>query len=120
MNKPIPIDLQRYAGMLADAREFLRVWAIKDGPTTCFINPVPIGADPMALGIALVDVVRHGARAYAQATGIGEAEAEARIWEGLDAERSNPTDPGRQVDPDAYDDGAEDGIMSYLPNKDVH
>ena len=114
--KPIPIDLQRYAGMLGGAREFLRVWAIKDGPTTCFINPVPIGADPMALGIALVDVVRHGARAYAQATGITEAEAEARSWEGLDADRGNPTDPGHELDPD----DAEDGIISYLPNKDIH
>ncbi len=116
MKKPIPIDLQPYAGMLGDAREFLRVWAMDEGPTTCFINPVPIGPDPFALGIALVDVVRHGARAYAQATGISEAEAEARIWEGLDAERANPTDPGKQLDAD----DAEDGIISYLPNKDIH
>ena len=115
MKKPIPIDLRPYSGMLGDAREFLRVWATKDGPVTCFINPVPIGADPMALGIALVDVVRHGARAYAQATGISEADAEARIWEGLDAERANPTDPGKQIQADEPDDD----FITYT-SKEVH
>ncbi len=119
MKKPAPIDLRPYAGMLGDAREFLRVWATASGPTTCFINPVPIGADPMALGLALVDVVRHGARAYAQATGIPEAEAEARIWKGLDAERADPTDPGMQIAPD--DDGGDPGddFISYVPKKDI-
>ena len=114
MKKPIPIDLQDYAAMLGDAREFLRVWAVKDGPTLCFINPKPIGADPMALGIALVDVVRNGARAYARATGISDAEAETRIWEGLDAERANPTDPGPVTEADDGDD-----FITYMP-KDVH
>ena len=93
-DKPVPIDLVPYAEMLGGSREFLRVWATQDGPVTVFVNPRPIGADPAALGVALVDVVRHGAMTYAQATGITEKEALARIWEGLDAERDAPTDNG--------------------------
>lgn len=90
--KPIPIDLVPYTNMIRGSKEFLRVWAQEGGPVTCFINPVPVGGDPMAFGIALVDCVRHGAKTWARAVGISEAEAEARIWEGIDAERANPTD----------------------------
>ena len=112
MSKPVPIDLVRFAGMLDDSREFLRVWARSDGPVTAFVNPVPLGADPMALGIALVDVVRHGAKAYARATGIAEADALARIWEGVDAERAAPTDQPRESDPD--------DPITYLPTGKPH
>jgi hypothetical protein len=44
-----------------------------------------------------VDALRHGALAYAQATGIGEEEAFARIMEGFDAEMGNPTDEPRPL-----------------------
>ena len=87
--KPIPIDLTRHADVLGGAREALRMWANADGPVTCFINPVPLGPDPYAYGMALVDCVRTGAKAYAQAVRIAEREALARIWEGFDAERGN-------------------------------
>jgi Domain of unknown function (DUF5076) len=90
--KPVPIDLVPYAGMLGNSREFLRVWAKEGGPVTCFINPVPVGGDPIGYGIALVDCIRHGAKTWARATGISETEAEARIWEGIDAERANLAD----------------------------
>jgi Domain of unknown function (DUF5076) len=90
-DKPVPIDLVPYADMIGGSREFLRVWAKPNGPVTCFINPVPIGADPVLFGMALVDCIRHGAKTYAQATGISELEALARIWEGVDAERGNHT-----------------------------
>lgn len=91
-DKPIPIDLQPYAQNLAGAREFLRMWATPDGPVFCFINPVPVGADPMGFGLAIVDAIGHAAKAYAKAVQITEAEALARIWEGVDAERARPTD----------------------------
>jgi hypothetical protein len=52
---------------------------------------VPIGPDPFAFGLAMVDCVRHAARAYAGAVNIDEEAALARIWEGLDAERAAPT-----------------------------
>ena len=86
------MDLAGCESLLDGSREFLRMWAEPNGPVTCLIDTQPIGADPFALGIALVDCVRHGAKAYAHATGITEAEAEVRIWEGLDAERASPTD----------------------------
>ncbi|MGB5078398.1 MAG: DUF5076 domain-containing protein [Sphingorhabdus sp.] len=86
-DKPIPIDLVPYADMIGGAREFLRVWAKPEGPVTCFINPVPMGPDPLVFGMALVDCIRHGAKTYAQATGISERDALARIWQGVDAER---------------------------------
>ena len=57
--KPTPIDLVPYADLLGDSREFLRVWAKEDGPVTCFINPVPIGADPFAFGRPGSFVIPH-------------------------------------------------------------
>ena len=90
-DKPIPMNLDRYAEMICGSVEFLRVWVKQDGPVTCFVNPVPIGPDPFAFGLAMVDCVRHAAKAYARAVNIDEDEALARIWEGLDAERAAPT-----------------------------
>ena len=65
---------------------------------------MPIGPDPFAFGLAMVDCVRHAARAYARAVNIDEEAALARIWEGLDAERAAPT-----TDP-----------ISITANRDVH
>ena len=78
--------------LLEGASEFLRMWTGPGRPVTCFIDPVPIGADPFAFGLALMDCVRHGANAYSQAVGVPAEEAMARILEGFDAERENPTD----------------------------
>ena len=89
--RPVPIKLDRYAALISGAHEFLRVWAKEDGPVTCFINPAAIGADPFQFGMAMVDCVRHAAKAYARAVNIDEEEALARIWAGLDAERDEPT-----------------------------
>jgi hypothetical protein len=87
------LDVSDCADILRNSREFLRMWQSSgDGPTTCFIDPANLGDDPFMLGIALTDCVRHGAKAYARAAGISEADAEKRIWAGLDAERSSPTD----------------------------
>ncbi len=88
--KPIAIDLVPHAHLLTNSREFLRLWAAKDGPTTCFINPVPVGPDPAAFGVALVDCIRHAAKSWARATTMTEAEALERIWYGLDSERAGP------------------------------
>ena len=93
-DKPIPIDLVPFSEMLGGSREFLRVWARQEGPVSVFVNPRPVGADPALFGIAMVDCVRHAALAYANATGLSEKEALARIWQGLDAERNAPTDTG--------------------------
>ena len=67
MSKPVPINLDRFAEMIGDSAEFLRVWAREDGPVTCFVNPKPVGPDPFAFGIAMVDCVRHAAKGWARA-----------------------------------------------------
>jgi Domain of unknown function (DUF5076) len=90
------LDISGVPG-LEDSREFLRMWAQADGPVTCFIDPSAIGADPAVFGLAMVDALRHGALAYAQAVGISEDEAFARIMEGFDAEMDNPTDEPRPL-----------------------
>jgi hypothetical protein len=86
--KPIPLGLDRFAGMIGGAREFLRVWAKSDGAVVCFVDPVPVGPDPVTFGEVLADCARQAAKAYAQAVNIGEDEALARIWQGFDAGRA--------------------------------
>ena len=116
--KPVPLDLARHADLVAGAREFLRMGARGDGRGVCFVTPVPIGPDPAALGIALVDVVRHGARAYARAVSISEAEATARIWAGVDAERAQATDLPHEAEDDALP--PDDDFISYTSPRKPH
>ena len=94
---PGELDVSGIGG-LENSREFLRMWAQPDGPVTCFIDPSAIGADPAIFGMAVVDALRHGALAYAQAVGIGEDQAFARIMEGFAAEMNHPTDEPRPLD----------------------
>lgn len=72
------------------ARELLRMWAARGG------QHVSISADawddPAMWGIALVDLARHVARAYAGRGSAGVEQTLARIREGFDAEWSSPTD----------------------------
>ncbi|MFA5969350.1 MAG: DUF5076 domain-containing protein [Sphingomonas sp.] len=100
---PVPIDLAPYAQNLGGAREFLRMWATPAGANFTFINPVPVGADPAGFGAALVDAVHQAAKVYAQAVQLTEAQALARIWEGVDAERGGTT---------------ADSPISFVPRKD--
>lgn len=94
MTKPVPMNLDRFASMIEGSTEFLRVWTRPDGASACFVNPVPLGPDPIAFGQAVVDTVRQAAKAYARAVNIDEDEALARIWAGVDDERaSTPVDP---------------------------
>ena len=99
-SNPGAIDI---AGMdfLDRSREFARLWAEKDGPMTAVIEPRHLGADPFLFGIAMVDTVRHAARAYAHAVNIGEQDALDRVFEGFDAERGNHT-----TDLDTLTDGS--------------
>lgn len=110
MTKPIPIDLTQHAHLVGGAREFLRLWLGADDRVLCFVNPRALGPDPAGFGIALVEAVRNGARAYARAVGIGEEEALARIWEGIDKERAGDWDKRASADPAATSD---DGIITF-------
>lgn len=96
---PGELDVSDF-GFLAKSTEFARLWSEDGENLTAIIEPRGIGADPFLFGMALVDAARHGAKAYAQAVGISEEQALARIWEGFDAERSYPTDTPRQIDPE--------------------
>jgi hypothetical protein len=51
--------------------------------------------DPAVWGMMLVDLARHIARAYEQSKGLDGDEVLARIREGMDAEWSVDSDPGR-------------------------
>jgi hypothetical protein len=82
---------------LAGANEFLRMWSQPKGNAICLIDPAALGADPAVFGLAMVDALRHGAKAWAQAVQIDEEHAFARIMEGFNAELGNPTDTPRQL-----------------------
>jgi hypothetical protein len=71
--------------------EFLRAICSKDGSTTYLIDPGALDPDPATFGLALVDCIRHGARAWSEATGVDEVTVLDRIWQAFDAERAHPT-----------------------------
>jgi len=96
---PEALDVAAYSDLLSGAREFMRAWAVPGGPAICFIDPAKLAPDPFAFGIALVDCLKHGAKAYAHAVGISEDHALARIWEGFEAERASPTDTPTELPP---------------------
>lgn len=79
------------------AREFMRMWSDDGGGAICFVDPAALGADPFLYGIAIVDAIRHGANAYAQAVNITPEQAFDRIMEGFSAEMEQPTDMPKQV-----------------------
>ena len=70
--------------------EVARLWVENNGPATCLIQPDRL-AQPEMFGMLMVDAIRHGARAFAQAHDIRETEALQRIWSGLEAERDRNT-----------------------------
>lgn len=72
------------------AGELVRVWAAANMQHVCLA--ADIWKDPAAWGLALVDLARHVARAYAQMDGRSEADVLHRIRAGFDAEWSSPTD----------------------------
>jgi Domain of unknown function (DUF5076) len=77
---------------LDNSVEVARLWVENGGPATCLIQPERL-AEPEMFGMLMVDTIRHAAIAYSQCHGISEAEALARIWEGLDMERGDHSTP---------------------------
>ena len=73
-----------------DARELLRMWGARGAQHVSLASE--IWDDPAAWGIALVDLARHVARAFAQ-QGRGSVEqALVQLRQGFDAEWQAPTD----------------------------
>ena len=96
---PGEIDVGSF-DFLKGSTEFARLWHGEGDGLVAIIEPRGIGADPAIFGMAMVDTIRHGAKAYAHAVGISEEDALERIWAGFDAERDNPTDTPREIDPE--------------------
>jgi Domain of unknown function (DUF5076) len=78
--------------ILDNSYEVARLWVENGGPATCIIQPERLVA-PEMFGMLMVDAIRHAAVAFSQCYGTSEAEALARIWSGLDAERDYETSP---------------------------
>lgn len=83
--------------MLDGADEFLRMWSKPGSGVACVIEPRALAPDPFLFGMAMVDAIRHAARAWSQVVDVGEEDALARIFEGFDAERGTPTSGASQV-----------------------
>jgi hypothetical protein len=87
MNHPHTITLD-HSPPPEQAFEIARLWVSHRGPSMIYMN-AHVMPDPRMFGMLVADTAMQGAKAYAQAHGISETEAMARIWEGLDAERAN-------------------------------
>ena len=74
------IDVSGFS-FLDGSLEFARLWSEPQGPMTCIIEPRALGPDPFMFGMAMVDAVHHGAKAYAHATGLSEKKA---LWSETD------------------------------------
>lgn len=75
------------------AFEMLRVWAHERGGQQVVLKTT--WQDPAGWGLLLVDLAGHAAKAYA-GEGWSEADAFARILDGLKAELAAPTDRPQQ------------------------
>jgi hypothetical protein len=73
-----------------DATEVLRVWKNTDWQKVQ-VALMPDDEDPAVWGIALVDIARHVAKAYALQGRMSESACLARIRQLLDAEWKRPT-----------------------------
>ena len=85
--QPLPPDVMGRE----DATEVLRAFVVDGGLSIAFQRAFE---EPDMLGLLLVDVARHAARAYARESAYTEEEALSRILEMFEAEIARPTDLG--------------------------
>jgi len=71
--------------------EAVRVLLEEGSGNVVVIDPEILG-EPFILGMLCVDIMKHGARAFARQMGMDEAEAFQAILAGLMAELQSPTD----------------------------
>ena len=87
-------DLGEAEGHLDDLDEAVRIFISKQGGGNAFlIQPESIG-EPFMFGMLCVDLMKHGARAFAQSSGSDAQEVFRSIVEGFTAEMQRPTDKG--------------------------
>lgn len=85
--------------MLENVNEFARTWSLENSAMACLVDPAALNPDPFVYGLAMVDALKHGAKAYAQAVNIDKVHALERIIQGSNAELQSPTDEPPQVPP---------------------
>ena len=84
------LDVPPAAAKSRGAFEVARIWVAEGNPHVA-LRP-DAWDDPAAWGLLLVDLARHLARGYHQASGRPPEEALARIRAGFDAEWESATD----------------------------
>jgi len=84
--KPRAIPLSAIPHLDDRSAEVARIWITDRAGSTVVID-AGVLADAEMFGVLIADTIAHAARAHAAALGIGEAEAAALIWRGLDGAR---------------------------------
>ena len=87
-------DISQAEGQLDDLDEAVRIFIGKEGGGNAFlIQPEAIG-EPFMFGMMCVDLIKHGAMAFAQANGGDAQDVFHKIVEGFTAEMQRPTNQG--------------------------
>jgi hypothetical protein len=77
-----------------DKSQFDEAARILVGEGNVIIIDPEVVKEPFALGMLCVDIMKHGAKGFAQQMGMDQAEAFQTIVAGFMAELQNPTDHG--------------------------
>ena len=87
-------DIDNLGLDLTKADEVVRIFMGREEGNTILINAQAL-REPFILGMLCVDLMKHGAMAFAQAQGVDAEQAFQGILAGLMAELQSPTDePG--------------------------
>ena len=81
---------------LSQADEIIRIFMGREDGNTILINAEAL-REPFILGMLCVDLMKHGAMAFAQAQGVDPQQAFQQILSGLMAELQSPTDEAGEV-----------------------
>ena len=81
---PADVDLEQHD-------EAVRIFLGKEGGNAFMIRPEAVG-EPFMFGMLCVDLIKHGAMAFAQSTGAEPQETFKAIVAGFTAEMQRPTD----------------------------
>lgn len=81
---------------LSQADEIIRIFMGREEGNTILINAEAM-REPFILGMLCVDLMKHGAMAFAQAQGVDPQQAFQQILSGLMAELQSPTDEAGEV-----------------------
>ena len=89
-------EIEKLGLDLSRADEVVRIFMGREEGNTILINAEAL-REPFILGMLCVDLMKHGAMAFAQARGVDPKEAFQAILSGLTAELQRPTDNAGEV-----------------------